>query len=551
MEDRGPEPQLLDLEGLGLFDPVPDPGFDRQVALARQIFGSDVALVSIVEPARDRQVFKSQLGLPSPWAERAQTPLSHSFCRAVRAADLPLVVTDARADPRVSDNPAIRELGVVAYLGCPIHGPDGAAIGALCLIEHAPRDWTQGEVALLATLAAGVDDQIRLLAALAERDRTAEAARAASAAKSRFVATMSHEIRTPLNSVLGMAGLLEEDLADPAQREMAATIRLSGESLLAVVNDVLDLAKIEAGRMDLLPRPFVPQAMVDRVVALHRIGAQAKGLTLATRIAGDAGAYRLGDAPRLDQILHNLLGNSVKFTATGEIVVDLDARYPDRLRLTVADTGLGLSESEMASLFEPFVQGAAATLPNAGGTGLGTAVVQELVRLMDGTIGVTSRAGQGTRVEIDLPLALCAAPEGVPVPQAPDARRNRLAGRRLLVADDTATNRTLLEMILAREGAELTLVSDGTEAVSAFRPGAYDGLLLDISMPGLDGVAALREIRARARRSGTDPPPAAAITANVMREQIAEYADAGFACHVAKPFDRVGLVEDILRMIER
>jgi PAS domain S-box-containing protein len=370
---------------------------------------------------------------------------------------------------------------------------------------------------------------------MANEDRLRAAittAEAASRAKSDFLAAMSHEIRTPLNGVLGMATVLSNRLSDPADLEMLQIIRDSGEHLLGVINDILDLAKIEAGRLALDPRPIRLPAILDRVIALHRHAAEEKGLRLITECRpGAADGPRLGDEQRIIQILHNLIGNALKFTETGEVRVDLDLGSARNVVITVADTGIGMSETEIDRAFDEFSQGVGGVRGRHEGTGLGLPIVRRLARLMRGEVSLTSPASGGltARVELHLPV-----PEGDHAASR-DVPAQPLPAMRVLAAEDNATNRIILYSMLKALGVEAEIVPDGAEAVRRFGEGRFDVVLLDIAMPGMDGLATLAALAQAARRQGADPPKAVAVTANVMTHQVGEYLARGFAAVVAKP----------------
>lgn len=414
----------------------------------------------------------------------------------------------------------------------------------------------------------------------AERQR----AEAASRIKSEFLANMSHEVRTPLNGILGMAQLLDDRIRGPTEREMLAVIRQSGEGLLHVLNDILDLSKVEAGRLDLDPAPFRPAELIDRIERLYRLQAEDKQLTLEVRSAPALDRLVLGDANRILQVLHNLMGNALKFTEHGR--VQLLAGWRDALpaegcgpgagwlELTVADTGIGMSPEQQERVFEDFVQADGSITRRYGGTGLGLSLSRRLIGLMGGTIRLESQLGVGTRFVIRLPLRPAAAPAaaagpaptgaapeqapgGAALPAAQDlppaaepaTRPLPLEGLRLLLAEDNATNRRVVEAMLAGTGAALVMVPDGraaVEAALAAGPG-FDLLLMDVSMPELDGPGALRRIRQGLAAEGRPAPPALVLTANAMTHQIAEYLAEGFVAHLGKPVRRADLVAAIQR----
>lgn len=370
-------------------------------------------------------------------------------------------------------------------------------------------------------------------------------AEAASRAKSQFLANMSHELRTPLNGVLGMAELLS-DANGPAQspdqtRAMAQTIRESGTLLLSILNDILDLAKIESGKLSLSDEVFSLRDLTQRIDGLHGLGARSKGLDLTLALHPDMGLTRRGDAQRLLQVLHNLVGNAVKFTETGAVSVDISADGP-QVQITVSDSGIGMTPEQIAIVFEEFTQADGSITRRFGGTGLGLPIVKRLVTLMGGEVTLTSAPGQGTKVQLRLYLPESIGGSG-PVAAAD---RPDFTGLRALVAEDNATNRMILRAMLGRLGIDVTLAADGDQAVALFADGAFDLLLLDISMPQKDGITALGEMRAAAGAGGL--PPALAVTANAMTHLVDSYRAAGFADVVTKPIQLDALAASILRV---
>lgn len=365
-------------------------------------------------------------------------------------------------------------------------------------------------------------------------------AEAASRSKSQFLATMSHEIRTPLNGVMGMASLLAGTLGDPEQRGMAEAIRDSGETLLTILNDVLDFSKIEAGRLELHQGEVLPEELARQVASLHGLRAREKGIALAIEVAPEARAPRLGDAHRILQVMHNLVGNAVKFTERGGVTVRIGGQPPAEMEIEVADTGIGMTEAETRHLYEEFTQGDSRTARRFGGTGLGLAIVRNLVTMMGGDIAAASRPGQGTTFRVTLPLPPAPA-RARPCPAPATAAPALPAGLRVLVADDNATNRLVLQSMLRRLGVEVEAVDGGRAAVAAAARGGHDALLLDIAMPDLTGSEALAAIRAAEAAAGRRRVPAAAVTANAMRHQAEEYLAQGFDLHIGKPIALSGL----------
>ncbi|MBU4435644.1 MAG: response regulator [Alphaproteobacteria bacterium] len=374
--------------------------------------------------------------------------------------------------------------------------------------------------------------------------RARDEANTANVLKSHFLANMSHEIRTPLNGVLAMAEVMAMDPLDPAQRERLSVIRESGGLLLAVLNDVLDLSKIEAGRLELTDKDFDLSALAVSLRDSFAGQARSQGLAFDVGVAPEAqGAWR-GDADRLRQILGNLVSNALKFTLQGAVAVRFaSAEDGSGLRIDVTDTGIGISAEIQTRLFDKFVQADSSTTRRFGGSGLGLAICRELAALMGGAISVQSREGQGSTFTVVLAmprgqdavsvaaLPAAALPETV-LPAA--ATRSR---PRVLAADDNPTNQKVLAAILAPLGAEVELVADGAACIEAWKRGGHDIILMDIHMPGMDGVEAARTIRDLERAEGRPRIPIVAVTASALAHQVEGYLAAGMDGHVAKPIE--------------
>jgi signal transduction histidine kinase/ActR/RegA family two-component response regulator len=374
-----------------------------------------------------------------------------------------------------------------------------------------------------------------LMAARQAAEARERAAEASNRAKSVFLANMSHELRTPLNGVLGMAQALAGDRLSRVQHERVGIIRRSSESLLSVLNDLLDLSRIEASALGLEVAEFDLPALVDEVVAVHQPLAAAKGLGFDIEFAEAARGRYLGDAARIRRMLHGLADNAVKFTDAGQVMVRVD-RLAGQVVFTVSDTGIGIAEPDLPHLFEGFFQADASLTRRHGGAGVGLAVCHSLATLMGGGIEADSVFGEGATFTIRLPLQPAAAQ---PAPTADPAPQEGLAAGdlQILAAEDNATNQLVLKTLLAPAGLAPTLVENGREALDAWERQAWDIILMDIQMPEMNGVDATRAIRRRELETGRPRTPIVAVTANAMTHQIGEYEAAGMDAVVAKPVD--------------
>jgi PAS domain S-box-containing protein len=387
-------------------------------------------------------------------------------------------------------------------------------------------------------------------AKLAERRLVAaiEAAEAANQAKSQFLATISHEIRTPLNGVLGMAQAMEVDELSRTQRTRLGIIRESGQSLLAILNDVLDISKIEAGKLELEAVEFDLQELAESARHAFTALADAKDIALTLEVAPAARGVCLGDATRVRQILYNLISNALKFTDRGQVAVKV-SRRGDNVRLRVADTGIGIAAIDLARLFEKFEQADASTTRRYGGSGLGLAICRQLAGMMGGRIDVTSQLGEGTTFVVALPLPKIAGTRKVQ-PEAVRAAPQEAGALRLLAAEDNEINRLVLTTLLGQLGIELTVVADGAEAVAAWERGDWDAILMDVQMPGMDGPTATRLIRQRETALGRRRTPILALTANAMSHQAEAYLAAGMDGVVAKPIEVGQLFAALQKVLE-
>ena len=377
-------------------------------------------------------------------------------------------------------------------------------------------------------------------------------AEAADRAKTEFLANMSHEIRTPLNAVLGLAQLLEDEAWSPRQRDMLGRIRSAGRSLLGILNDILDLSRIEAGELRIDAHPFALPGLLDQIDAMMGPMAQAKGLAWRVE-APELRVDLVGDRLRLEQVLVNLAGNAIKFSSAGEVrlsVKPLPATEDGlRLRFEIQDNGIGMNAETLAKLFVPFSQADGSTTRRFGGTGLGLSISKRLVELMGGRIGVESAPGQGSTFWFELGLGRAtpaerpATPGRGRVPTGP-----RLAGASILVADDSQINLDLVAIFLKREGARATLVADGQEALDRLRasPQGFDAVLMDMQMPNLDGFAATRLIRQDLKLPDL---PVVAFSAGVLRDEQRLMFDAGVSDFVPKPVDLDQLATVLARWI--
>ncbi|HEY1131594.1 MAG TPA: CHASE2 domain-containing protein [Roseateles sp.] len=399
---------------------------------------------------------------------------------------------------------------------------------------------------VLALLLTAVEHERLARAREHELTRERELAEARSRAKTELLAQVSHEMRTPMNAVLGFSDVLARSPLRPDQAHYVEVLGHAGRQVFALINDLLDNARIESGRLELAAHPFHLVDLVELQLELMRERAQSQGLWLRVFARTEATGWVLGDQQRVAQIVTNLVGNAIRFTRVGGVTVELSRDASGLLLISVQDTGIGIAPDRLERIFQPFAQADATIAHEFGGTGLGLSITRSLARLMGGDVSVQSRPGEGSRFEVRLNLP-DARPlhDGVVNPAEPRAAPSRAL--RLLLAEDNDVNVLVIEGMLAPLGHHITRAADGAQALAALRDGDFDLVLMDMQMPGTDGLAATRAWRAVEAGEGRPRTPIVALTANAFDTDVQQSLEAGCDAHLTKPLSRAALLQALAR----
>ncbi len=503
---------------------------------ARQAQRAGARMRTIVETSPDAIVVTDASGTIRDFNRAAETIFGHAAAQAVNRPAIDLLFPPA-------DAPALRQGPLRVLEGGDRPGPEARHLELTAIDRDGRRfpaeisvDCAEGEGGRVTI--AFIRDISRRKAAEDGLTEARDRALAGERAKAEFLAMMSHEMRTPLNGLLGTLQLMRDHALSQRQAELLDRMEASGRTLLGLVNDVLDLAKFEAGKMRPEARPFSLNRLMAGVVETAAPLAQAFGNELTWRWVGTPARTAIGDARRLRQVLLNLVGNAVKFTHGGSVEIEAEilGRDRDRLELRVIDTGIGIAEADLERIFNDFETLDTSYARQAGGTGLGLGIARRLTELMGGRIGVESQPGEGSLFWVRLPIRL--AEDAVPVAEASRAAAPAPDLRTLdiLLVEDNEVNRFVAREMLTAEGHRVTEAADGQAGVDLAVTRRFDAILMDISMPVMDGPEAARRIRSGGGASAATP--IIAVTAHALPEEIARFRSAGMAQTISKPVDR-------------
>lgn len=544
--------RLASLQSYNILDTLPEQNYDDITLIASQICDTPIALVSLID--KERQWFKSHHGL-----DATETPREYAFCaHAINQPEKIFEIQDSDKDDRFKDNPLVQGDPLVKfYAGAPLVNSEGFPLGTLCVIDHKPKKLTPRQKDALNALSRQVMTQLEMHKANLTMQQDKEKAEAATKAKTEFLSMMSHEIRTPLNAIIGMTYILQQENPREDQLENLKVLEFSGNNLLTIVNDILDYNKIDAGKVLLDKVDFNLKDLLISIKNAQQLRAKEKGILLKLYYDEELPHHFQGDAGRISQVINNLVSNAIKFTTKGYVKVIADLVTIDdasaSIQFEIVDTGIGIEEEKLESIFEQFAQAESDTTRRFGGTGLGLSICKKLLLLMNSEIEVESKPGKGSRFSFLLELTRSTRREGLSdATTIAKGSLENLADLNIdcLVVEDNKANQMVVGKYLSSWGIAHDIAANGVQAVEMVKEKAYDIILMDIQMPEMNGYDATEQIRSLPdERFKT--VPILALTASTMLDIRGKALSIGMNEFVFKPIIPSDLHRKILSFVQR
>ncbi|MCC9066360.1 GAF domain-containing hybrid sensor histidine kinase/response regulator [Flavobacterium piscisymbiosum] len=526
--------RLAALKRYNILDTLPEYAFDDATKLVSYICSVPIAHISFID--ENRQWFKSEIGIGV-----SEVPREISFCRYTIMESEMVEISDTHLNDRFRDDPNVVDgFKVRFYAGVPLTTPDGYNIGTICAIDHVAKELNEGQRNALSIIARHVINQLELGTKNNELAKQKKIAERAVLAKDSFLANMSHEIRTPLNAIIGFTDLLAQTKLDDVQRDYINSVQVAEENLLLIINDILDLSKIESGNLMIDAQPFNLKKTLKHVYDLLKVKVP-EAVEFNLFLDADMPEIVIGDQGRLNQILVNLAGNALKFTEEGEVTVSVkkvtETADDYSLKFSVKDTGIGIPEKKLKTIFERFTQAEESTTRKFGGTGLGLNIVKQLIELQNAEIHVKSKQGFGSEFFFVITYKKANYIEKVDEPLA-EYKPGKL---KILLCEDNALNQKLAKIVIHNFGFELDIAENGEIGIDLLSKNKYDLVLMDLQMPVKDGYQTTHHIRNEMNLS----IPIIAMTAHsLVGEQERCYKE-GMNAYVPKPFKQEALLEAI------
>ncbi|WDF65328.1 GAF domain-containing hybrid sensor histidine kinase/response regulator [Flavobacterium sp. KACC 22763] len=526
--------RLAALKRYNILDTLPDNAFDDATKLVSYICGVPIAHISFID--EDRQWFKSEIGIGV-----SEVPREITFCNYTILDTEIVEINDTHINERFKDDPNVTGgFNVRFYAGVPLTTPDGYNIGTLCAIDHVVKELNDNQRNALSIIAKHVIAQLELGTKNNQLYTQRKIAERAVLARDSFLANMSHEIRTPLNAIIGFTDLLAQTELNDTQRDYIGSVQIAGENLLLIVNDILDLSKIESGNLTIETESFNLKKTLKHVYSLLKVKAQ-KEVEFNLFLDAELPDMVIGDQGRLNQILVNLIGNALKFTNEGEVTVSVkkieETEDSYTFKFSIKDTGIGIPKDKLETIFERFTQGEESTTRTFGGTGLGLNIVKQLVELQKGEVHVKSTLNRGSEFFFTLSYKKSDTEET----EVKTVSKNDLGHLKILLCEDNVLNQKLAKSVINNFGFDLDIAQNGEEGIELLSQKKYDLVLMDLQMPVKDGYQTTDYIRNEMNSN----IPIIAMTAHSLVGEQERCYKVGMNAYVPKPFKQAVLLKAI------
>lgn len=526
--------RLAALKRYKILDTLPEHAFDDATKLVSYICGVPLAHIAFIDESR--QWFKSEIGIGA-----SEGPREISFCQYTIMESKMVEIPDTHVNERFKDNPNVTgSFNIRFYAGVPLTTPDGHNIGTLCAMDHVAKELNEDQRNALSIVAKHIINLLELRTKNIELDAQKKIAQRAVFAKDSFLANMSHEIRTPLNAIIGFTDLLSQTKLDTVQQDYTGSVKVAGENLLLIVNDILDLSKIESGKLAIEAQPFNLKKTLKHVYNLLKVKVP-KEIEFNLFLDADMPDDVIGDQGRLNQILVNLTGNALKFTEEGEVTVSVklvdETEDHYAIRFSVKDTGIGIPEDKLATIFERFKQAEESTTRRFGGTGLGLNIVKQLVELHGSEIQMKSKPNRGSEFFFVFQYKKVNHVE-IATESVLEYKPGKL---KILLCEDNLLNQKLARSVIQNFGFELDIAENGEEGIALLSKNKYDLVLMDLQMPVKDGYQTTEYIRNEMKLT----IPIIAMTAHSLVGEQERCFNVGMDAYIPKPFKQPVLLNAI------